>query len=132
MKRIPCSSLWLLFVLGILLPGPLAASVEYDARVPQLVFAAQELRAALEESGREHLQVADNLDGYAAAALEAIPALRAGMGDNVELRETLNDIESMAYLGRYYADKMRGAAKLAVFREGDRRDNPLRPVSIPS
>jgi hypothetical protein len=28
----------------------------------------------------------------------------------------------MAYLGRYYADKIRGAAKLAVFREGDRQD----------
>jgi hypothetical protein len=28
----------------------------------------------------------------------------------------VNDIEAMAYLGRYYADKMRGAAKLAAFR----------------
>ncbi|MCE2436059.1 MAG: hypothetical protein J4F29_24565, partial [Candidatus Latescibacteria bacterium] len=63
------------------------------------------------------LQVADHLDEYAATALKALPALRAQMGDNVELQETLNDIESMAYLGRYYADKMRGAAKLAVFRE---------------
>jgi len=45
------------------------------------------------------------------------------MGHNVELKETLNDIESMAYLGRYYADKMRGAAKLAVYREGGRQDS---------
>ncbi len=52
--------------------------------------------------------------------LEGLPALRAQMGDNAALQETLNDIESMAYLGRYYADKMRGAAKLAVFR-GDRQ-----------
>lgn len=69
------------------------------------------------------LQVADNLDEYAATALEALPALRAQMGDNVEFQETLNDIESRAYLGRYYADKMRGATKLAVFREveGEKR-----------
>jgi hypothetical protein len=39
----------------------------------------------------------------------------------VELQETLNDIEAMAYLGRYYADKMRGAAKLAAFREDPRQ-----------
>jgi hypothetical protein len=43
------------------------------------------------------------------------------MGDNLELEETLNDIESMAYLGRYYADKMRAAAKLAAFREDVRQ-----------
>ena len=63
------------------------------------------------------LQASDNLDEYAATALDALPELRAQMGDNLELQETLNDIESMAHLGRYYADKMRGAAKLAVFRE---------------
>ena len=34
MKKIPCSFLWLLFVLGILLPGRFAVSVEYDAPIP--------------------------------------------------------------------------------------------------
>ncbi len=58
MKKIPCSFLWLLSVLGLLLPGRLAASVEYDARIPQLAFAAQELESALKEAGRENLQVA--------------------------------------------------------------------------
>lgn len=42
-------------------------------------------------------------------------------GGNVELHETINDIESMAHLGHYYADKMRGAAKLALFREDIRQ-----------
>ena len=56
-KKRPCSFLYLLFVLGILLPGRLAASVEYDAKIPQLVFAAQELYNALKEAGRENLQV---------------------------------------------------------------------------
>ena len=62
------------------------------------------------------LQVADNLDAYAGNALEALQTLKTQVGDNTELRETLNDIEGMAYLGMYYADKFRGAAKLSVFR----------------
>ena len=57
MKKAPCPFLYLLFVLGILLPGRLAASVEYDTNIPQLVFAAQELEVALKEVGREDLQV---------------------------------------------------------------------------
>ncbi len=61
-------------------------------------------------------QVADQLDTYAARALALIPDLRAQAAEQAELTETLNDIEAMAYLGRYYADKMRGAAKLAAFR----------------
>ena len=53
MKKRPRSFLWSLLVLGILLPSRLAASVEYDAKIPQLVFAAQELNDALKEAGRE-------------------------------------------------------------------------------
>lgn len=67
--------------------------------------------------GISPLVVADELDAYAATALDALPKLRQEKIDNPELLETLNDIEGMAYLGRYYADKMRGAAKLAAFRE---------------
>jgi hypothetical protein len=39
----------------------------------------------------------------------------------MELAATLTDMESMAYLGRYYADKIRGAAELAVFRADKNR-----------
>ena len=82
---------------------------------------AEAILAGKKLDGITPLQVADNLDGYAARALKALPALRAKMGGNVELQETLKDIESMSYLGRYYADKMRGAAKLAVFRQDRQR-----------
>jgi hypothetical protein len=58
MNKTPCCFLWLFFVSGILLPGRLAASVEYDPKVPQLAFAAQELEGALKEAGRENLQIA--------------------------------------------------------------------------
>ena len=67
--------------------------------------------------GTSPLQVSDKLDAYAASALNELPGLRKQGGTNVELQETLNDIECMAHLGRYYANKMRGAAKLAVFRQ---------------
>ena len=76
------------------------------------------------------LQVAENLDRYAADAQAALPALRSQMGSNVELKETLNDIDSMAFLGRYYADKMRGAAKLALYREGGRQDRRYLDQSV--
>jgi len=48
----------------------------------------------------------------------------------VELKETLNDIDSMAFLGRYYADKMRGAAKLALYREGGRQESKYLDQSV--
>ena len=67
--------------------------------------------------GISPLKVADDLDAHAANALEKLPELRQQIKGNLELEETLNDIESMAYLGRYYADKMRGASKIAAFRE---------------
>jgi hypothetical protein len=97
-----------------------------NAPDPQCITVTDWARAYLkgeELKGVTPLQVADNLDGYAAVAQEALPVLRSQMGNNVELKETLNDIESMAFLGRYYADKMRGAAKLALYREGERQDS---------
>lgn len=96
-----------------------------NAPDPQCISVTDWAKAYLsgkELKGLAPLQVAENLDGYAAVALDALPALKSQMGNNVELKETLNDIESMAYLGRYYADKMRGAAKLAIYREGGRKD----------
>jgi hypothetical protein len=36
-------------------------------------------------------------------------------GTNKELRLTLGDLRSMAYLGDYYADKIMGATELAAF-----------------
>ena len=63
------------------------------------------------------LQVADKLDAYADAVHAALPELQAENDGNVELRDLLWDLESMALLGRYYADKQRCAAKYWVYRE---------------
>ncbi|VGO23518.1 hypothetical protein [Pontiella sulfatireligans] len=65
------------------------------------------------------LQVADNLDRWADVVDAALPRLKSKVGGNVELRDLLWDIESMALLGRYYADKQRCAAKYWVYRESD-------------
>ncbi|MCH8118313.1 MAG: hypothetical protein IIC00_01135 [Planctomycetes bacterium] len=67
------------------------------------------------------MEVSDNLDRLAEKALNGVKVLRRNSDTNKELAATLTDIESMAYLGRYYADKIRGAAELAVFRADPRR-----------
>jgi hypothetical protein len=67
------------------------------------------------------MEVSDNLDRLAEKALNGVKTLRKNSDTNKELAATLTDIESMAYLGCYYADKIRGAAELAVFRADPRR-----------
>ncbi len=59
------------------------------------------------------LQVADLLQQHAEAGMTKIQGLNAG--SNKELRLTLGDIKAMASLGRYYADKIRGAVSLARY-----------------
>ena len=60
--------------------------------------------------------VADNLDKLAEKALDGVKTLRKTSRPSRDLAATLTDMESLAYLGRYYADKIRGAAALAISR----------------
>jgi hypothetical protein len=60
------------------------------------------------------LQVAEALHRHAAATLKLVAGLRPA-GSNKELRLTLGDYEAMAHLGDYYAEKILGAAQLALF-----------------
>ena len=74
--------------------------------------------------GMTPMQVADNLDRLAQQILAGVTALRYQSRPRKELAATLTDMESVAYLGRYYADKIRGAADLAVFRaDNNRQEN---------
>jgi hypothetical protein len=61
------------------------------------------------------VDVSEQIHAHADKAL----LLTAGMkhGGDKELRLTLGDIQSMAYMGKYYAHKIRGASELAVYRE---------------
>lgn len=64
------------------------------------------------------LDVADALQRYADTGLERISRLQPG--NDASLDSTLGDIRAMAWLGRYYAEKTRGAVALARFQR-DRR-----------
>lgn len=61
------------------------------------------------------LQVSEQLHQSADKALKLIKKMDPK--GNRELANTLNDIQSMAFLGKYYAFKVMGATKLALFRE---------------
>lgn len=60
-------------------------------------------------------QVAEMLHCHADSALKLISQIKPD--NNKELTAIINDIVSMAYLGKYYAFKIEGAVNLALFRE---------------
>ena len=75
------------------------------------------------------LQVAERIDSHADAALAALPALRrAPRIDEAEFAATVNDVQMMALLGKYYAAKIRGATELALYR--DTRDAAHQALSV--
>ncbi len=61
------------------------------------------------------LEVSQMLHAGADKALTLVNDLEAG--DNKELAVTLNDIKTMALLGKYYAYKIAGSTQLAMYRE---------------
>ena len=62
-----------------------------------------EIAARLEEHASETLRLLDLAD------------TTADRNENIELRDTLGDIESFAWLGRYYSEKIRAATALAMY-----------------
>ena len=65
------------------------------------------------------VQVSQMLHQRADQALAILEEIKAG--DNKELLYTLNDIKAMAYLGKYYAYKIRGATELQKYRIFDKQ-----------
>ena len=61
------------------------------------------------------LEIAAALDGSAAETFSAIDSLREAAKQDAELQKNVNDCEALAWLGRYYAAKIRGACALALF-----------------
>jgi hypothetical protein len=94
------------------------------------ILSVQEYASAVIEDkpfdGITPMEVADNLDRLAQQTLAGVAKLRYQSRPRKELAATLTDMESMAYLGRYYADKIRGAAALAVFRADKNRQEHRR------
>ncbi len=65
--------------------------------------------------GTTPFEVAQKLHGHADKALEVLDGM--SHGGSQELRHTLDDIRTIALLGKYYAHKIRGATELALFRK---------------
>jgi hypothetical protein len=75
------------------------------------------------------LEIADALQGAAAETMTALTSLREPAKHDVELQKTVHDCEALAWLGCYYAAKIRGACALALFdANGDpfERDSAIR------
>ena len=77
---------------------------------------AQAVLADESFDGITPMEVADQLDRLAEQSLKGAEQLRDDAESNKDLAATLIDVRAMAHLGRYYADKIRGAAQLAVYR----------------
>jgi hypothetical protein len=75
----------------------------------------QRVLAGSAMDGVTPLQVADRLADHAAKALAAARELMPQANGNTELLDTLGDVTAMGHLGNYYAEKIRGAADLALF-----------------
>jgi hypothetical protein len=63
------------------------------------------------------IDISEQIHAHADRALDLVNEMDH-CGDK-ELRLTLGDIQSMAYMGKYYAHKIRGAAELAVYQENN-------------
>jgi hypothetical protein len=61
------------------------------------------------------LQIAEALDRAAAETFASLASLREAAKGDSELRKNVTDCEALAWLGRYYASKIRGACALALF-----------------
>ena len=74
------------------------------------------------------LEISGRLHAHGDNALEILGRLEAGT--NKELAKTLKDIESMAYLGKYYAHKVAGATHLELARKGSSGKEEARQQSV--
>ena len=78
----------------------------------------------IKENGQTNLktplEVADILHAHANNAFDIVSEF--GEVESKELKITLNDVKTMAALGKYYAHKIAGSTQLALFREtGDKK-----------
>lgn len=71
--------------------------------------------AKAEMKGTTPLQLAENINKNAEIALAW--AEKQGVGNSKTLRVTIDDIKTMAFLGKYYAHKITASTYVALFRE---------------
>ena len=94
------------FMEGISMPG---------ANVLPICDWRAHLTANKPMEGTTPLQIAQALERATTETIAALDALREAAKQDSELQKTVNDCEALAWLGRYYAAKIRGACALALF-----------------
>lgn len=75
--------------------------------------------AGTKPTGTTPIENADQIQAYADNALRILKGI--SHNGNKELRLTIGDIRTIAWMGKYYAHKIRGATELALFRETDKK-----------
>ncbi len=91
-----------------------------------VVSIADFARAKGAVNGITPFQVADSLEMAADRLMEGAAAIDPA--GNSELEETLGDFRSLAWLGRYYARKVRGATFLAMYRLEGNKEHQQRAI----
>ena len=80
-----------------------------------------------DNSGRRTpFEVADSLDEHADRSIGQLQKLQPKTG---EFQRTVTDIRIVTHLGHYFADKIRGATHLAVFRETSDPDSQSQAIN---
>ena len=76
-------------------------------------------------------QVSNQLHQLSNEALLNLKALYTGFNadENKELQFTLNDIETVSYLGKYYAHKIAGSTNVALYRETKDKDYQYKAIA---
>ncbi|MHC4433679.1 MAG: carbohydrate-binding protein [Planctomycetota bacterium] len=72
-------------------------------------------------SGTTPTELSDQIHAHADKALEILEGL--DHGGNKELRLTLGDIRAIAFLGKYYAHKIRGATETLLFGNTEKQEH---------
>ena len=86
--------------------------------IPDYVKSISETK---EPSGTTPVELSDRIHAHADKALRILSKLKHG--GNKELRLTLGDIRAIAYMGKYYAHKIRGATELALYRTNKKQSH---------
>ncbi len=77
--------------------------------------------------GKTPLDVASRLDAAAKTLIEG--AAKIDPGSNLDLAETLLDLTALGHLGNYYAQKVRGATYVAMYRFTGNEENKTQAIS---
>jgi hypothetical protein len=93
-------------------------TADEDAERPLIMSVKAFVSGEPPEGRLTPLDVADRLTRYAESGLAKVAGLRSGT--DTALAGTLEDIRAMAWLGRYYAEKTRGAVALARYQRNRR------------